>query len=148
MQMPPFNERVRVALIDAGWTPDRTFDTEAAKHAHEARGIRFHAAAEAFLKVFGGLVIPGARGDALVCTDAASVLPLVSDAQLKDYETWIGEPLVVIGTAQGGEQVLVISKRGAVFGARRDVLVSYGTNLGEVFDRICGERLLRRYDLN
>jgi hypothetical protein len=148
MELPAFNERVRVALIDAGWTPERSVDTEAIRRAHEARGIKFHDAAESFLRAFGGLVIPDTLGAALVRMDAEHQLSRVTDAQLKDYGTWIGEPLVVIGTAQGGAQLLLLTPRGAVFGAKRDVLVSYGRNLDEVFDRICGERLLRRYDLN
>jgi hypothetical protein len=143
------NERVRIALIHAGWTPERAWDTARARRAHESRGISFHAAAEAFLRRFGGLTIGnGAAGGLLVSTDPVEALERVSDPELSELEVWIGEPVVVVGFAQGGAQLLVISERGAVFGAKQEVLVAYGTDVGAMFDRICAERLVKRYDLN
>src|SRR4051794_18116347 len=117
MQLPVFSERVRIVLIHAGWTPDRAWDTYIARSAHEVRGFILHDAAEHFLRVFGGLHILGRHG-LLVTTDVSESLGRISDATLREYEAWVGEPLAVVGSAQGGGQVLMMSPRGVLYGGK------------------------------
>jgi hypothetical protein len=147
MHIPVFSERVRIVLIHAGWTPDRAWDTHLARSAHELRGLAFHAAAENFLRAFGGLQIIGSAG-LLVTTDVPDTLSRMSDRCLREYEGWVGEPLSVVGCANDGTQLLMMSPRGVLYGAKGELIVAYGTNIADVFDRLCVERLPPKRDWN
>jgi hypothetical protein len=148
MNIPAFSERVRLALIHAGWTPDRTWDTQIVRLAHEARGLAFHSMAEAFLRVFGGLSIAGRGGGELVTTDPQGTLSSVSDADVRKYQAWVGESLAVIGTASRGRELLLMSARGSLYGGKGEVIIAYGSNLAEIFDRLCNEKATPKSELN
>lgn len=121
------------ALVRAGWSPDRRWDTRGAAAAHEARGLTLHDAARAFLSRYGGLTV----GRGLLCTDAESALAGVDDSQLQELRQWVGEELAVVGTADGGRALLLVSERGALWAAKGDIVLSHGTEIEHALSRYC-----------
>jgi len=134
---PAFSDAVRRALLVAGWSPERRFDTAIIRDAHTKCGLTFHAEAERFVSSFGGLSLLGARGELLADFDPLGALVRLSVEQMRETETWMGESFAVLGLVRAQHQLLLMSERGALYAAGEHVLVCYGTDFGELFERLC-----------
>ena len=130
--VPEISARVWQALTHVGWVPDRAWDTSAVADAHRDRGWLLHEAPEAFLRRFGGLLL-----DTALDTDAQAALASASDERLRDAAEWIGEPLSVIGRAEGHRTLLLMSERGTFWAHTDKMVISHGRDVAGILERYC-----------
>ncbi len=143
MLPPAFNDAVRRVLTESGWSADRMFDSAHARSAHAARALTLHPAAERFVRSYGGLTLPEQlRGPGPVLCPVEA-LACMSDERIASTQAWLGESFAVLGFAGSRDKILLMSARGAVYAASEYVLVCYGTNLADLFERLCAADRLR-----
>ncbi|MGW9449712.1 SUKH-3 domain-containing protein [Streptomyces sp. NPDC055632] len=109
---------VEAVLRDAGWYPGRSVDTAGWKERLERDGFRVHAAAEDFLREFGGLEA-GHLGSGVTRArepfDLDPLLGLGEDDRFGEWSEEIGHSLFPVGGLGHGHAFLGLDESGELY---------------------------------
>ncbi|MGW4723758.1 SUKH-3 domain-containing protein [Streptomyces sp. NPDC004291] len=101
----PWSSEVERVLREAGWHAGRTVDTAGWKQLLEQDGFRSHAAAEDFLREFGGLTAGHGGAGITRAREPFDLDPLLALGEADRFDEWseeIGHRLFPVGELTGG----------------------------------------------
>ncbi|MGY3336431.1 hypothetical protein ACVW0K_002530 [Streptomyces filamentosus] len=118
VQPHPWSSEVERVLREAGWHAGRTVDTAGWKQRLEQDGFRSHAAAESFLREFGGLAV-GHGGAGITCArEPFDLDPLLALGEADRFDGWsekIGHRLFPVGELADGHAFLGLDEDGELY---------------------------------
>ena len=122
-------------LTTMGWSESRRVDSTQAISALEDDGYRLFPAAHEFLASLSGLEgdMPSFRsgGTERIHFKPDSAILNIYRERVETYEQRVGESLVVIGEANNGHMVLLLSETGRMFGGNDDFLCELGSSMAD-----------------
>ncbi|MGW0856227.1 SUKH-3 domain-containing protein [Streptomyces sp. NPDC002690] len=105
-------------LRGAGWYPGRSIDTTVWRERLEADGFRIHAAAEDFLREFGGLTVGGSGSGITRAREAFELDPLLALGEDDRFGEWgeeIRRSLFPLGELDHGHAFLGLDEQGELY---------------------------------
>ncbi|MFF7181555.1 SUKH-3 domain-containing protein [Streptomyces sp. NPDC008121] len=123
-----WSSEVERALRAAGWYPGRALDTRDWKQQWEQDGFRSHAAAEDFLREFGGLWVGHGGAGITRAREPFDLDPLLALGEADRFGEWgeeIGRRLFPIGELDRGHAFLGLDEDGELY-AVDDWLARFG----------------------
>ncbi|MGW4777222.1 SUKH-3 domain-containing protein [Streptomyces filamentosus] len=113
-----WSSEVERVLREAGWHPGRTVDTAGWKQRLEQDGFRSHAAAEGFLREFGGLAVGHGGTGITRAREPFDLDPLLALGEADRFGGWgeeIGHHLFPVGELAGGHAFLGLDEDGELY---------------------------------
>lgn len=113
-----WSAEVEVVLRGAGWYPGRSVDTTAWRVRLEADGFRIHAAAEEFLREFGGLTAAGGGSGITRAREPFELDPLLALGEDDRFGEWgeeIARCLFPLGELDHGHAFLGMDEQGELY---------------------------------
>jgi len=143
--MSTLSEPVRRVLEAAGWSEARSVATRADEDALARDGYSLSRAARAFLERYSGLEVSfrhpaDSRIRIALRFDAARGAASVYPERVAALSSRAGSPLVPVGTAHGGNMVLLVDPRGRVLVASDDILILMGETSEEALEALATGR--------
>lgn len=99
-------------------------------------GYEVSPAVEGFLREYGG-----PRAGDVVVIDPVVAMSITDNGMVGEYGERVGQELVPVGAAYGGEMVVLMDRRGRFFGGFDDHLAYAGDSAAEMFARVAGNDL-------
>lgn len=141
--MERLSEDVRLVLREAGWYEGRSVGASDYALANAAAGCPWSAAADSFLREFGGLLLRFLRLDGSVSNLSFNVPQALANPRVaiarEQYRQRLGlSELTVIGQAYEEDLILLMDARGQVYGGGCDeCLYLVGTDGAAAINAIC-----------
>ncbi|MFC8505538.1 SUKH-3 domain-containing protein [Streptomyces sp. NPDC057411] len=113
-----WSSEVERVLREAGWRPGRAVDTARWTRQLEQDGFRSHAAAEDFLREFGGLAVGHGGAGITRAREAFDLDPLLALGEDDRFDEWgeeIGHHLFPVGELAGGHAFLGLGEDGELY---------------------------------
>ncbi|MFF8266629.1 SUKH-3 domain-containing protein [Streptomyces sp. NPDC016562] len=113
-----WSAEAETVLRGAGWYPGRSVDTTVWREQLEADGFRVHAAAEGFLREFGGLTVAGGGPGITRAREAFSLHPLHALGEDDRFGEWgeeISRCLFPVGELDHGHAFLGLDEQGELY---------------------------------
>jgi hypothetical protein len=133
-------------LREAGWYPDREFDTTAYQEFLTARGFQWHDAARQFLQSYGGLYLAQRGNGRRFHFNAKRAGRSIPARMVEQSMEQLQASLAVIGTTFDEHMVLLMAEDGRIWGIYDDEIALFGTTAEESLDRLCcGKDPIRQF---
>jgi len=116
--MGGFPAEVDQVLRSAGWRPGRAVDTAGWRAMFEHRGLSMHAAADAFLREFGGLTVNIGGPGISAAREPFDLDPSLCDGEedrFSEWGEWIGRSLYPLGELDHGRFFLGIDESSEIY---------------------------------
>ncbi|MER8235672.1 SUKH-3 domain-containing protein [Streptomyces sp. NPDC094049] len=113
-----WSSEVERVLREAGWHPGRAVDTRGWKERLEQDGFRSHAAAEDFLREFGGLAVGHGGAGITRAREPFDLDPLLALGEADRFGEWgeeIGHHLFPVGELDRGHAFLGLDEDGGLY---------------------------------
>ncbi|MBY8864169.1 SUKH-3 domain-containing protein [Streptomyces sennicomposti] len=113
-----WSPEVEQVLREAGWHAGRAVDTAGWKRRLEQNGFRSHAAAEDFLREFGGLAVGHGGVGITRAREPVDLDPLLALGEADRFDEWgeeIGHRLFPVGELAGGHAFLGLDEDGELY---------------------------------
>ncbi|WP_328290672.1 SUKH-3 domain-containing protein [Nocardia aurantiaca] len=126
--MTQFTDETERILRASGWSPGRQVDTSAWRERLERGGFRWNAAADRFLKEFGGLAVDISGPGITSAREPFELDPLLVEGEDDRFAEWaevVGESIAPVGELDSGRYFLGMSESGDLY-LVADWLASFG----------------------